>query len=111
LLCWNLNQPPLNVKLKREINRSLFRKEAFHTISWEPDPYNQQFSITEYRIYKKPAGASDADYQLIGVVPDNTFEYIDGYLDPNKAFYYVISSVDSEGFESPKSLPVRNSLS
>ena len=111
LHCWNLNQPPINITLKREMNRSLFKNEAFHTISWEPDPYNQQFSIIEYRIYRKMAAESGMNYQLIGTVSNKTFEFMDRKLDIDKGFDYVVTSVSSDGFESPKSLPVRNSFS
>jgi hypothetical protein len=109
--CWNLNQPPINVTLKREKNSSLFRSEAFHTISWESNPYNQQFSIIEYRIYRKMAAESGMNYRMIGTVSSTTFEFVDRNLDIGKGFDYVVTSVSSDGFESPKSLRVRNSFS
>lgn len=108
LICWNLNQPPLNVSLKREINRSLFRKEALHTITWRPNPYNDQFAIAEYRIYRCDLTQDPQTYQLINKIPGNTFVYVDEYLDVKKTFEYVVTSVDSEGHESPRSPPVAN---
>jgi hypothetical protein len=97
LLCWNLNQPPLNVSLKREINRSLFRTEALHTISWEPNPLNSQFVIAEYRIYRMPIE------EPVGIVSGDTFEYVDRVSDINQTFAYFVTSVDSDGHESPAS--------
>jgi len=107
LLCWSLNQPPADISLKEETNRSLFRKEVFHTLQWSSNPYNNQFIITEYRIYRKER-YGDEGYQLIGTVPGNTFEYRDGpFVEPGE-FDYSITSVDSEGHESPKSESVGN---
>lgn len=103
---WNL--PPINISLSREINRSLFRKEAFHTISWSPHPMNSKFVIIKYKIYKKYDGESDGSYQLIGSVPGDTFEYVDKYLPVDKKFIYVLTSVESSGHESVYSLPVTN---
>lgn len=106
VLCWDLNQPPINLVLKREINRGVFRGEAFNYLSWQPDPWNSRFVIREYKIYRRPANA--ADYQLIGRVDGNIFMYIDGYLKMEDKFAYVVTSVDSDGNESPKSKSVQN---
>jgi hypothetical protein len=108
LICGNLNQPPLSVSLKREINRSLFRKEAFHTITWRPNPYNDLFAIAEYRIYRCDLTRDPQTYRLIASVPGNTFAYGDKYLDVNKRFNYAVTSVDSEGHESSRSQVVGN---
>jgi len=99
LLCWNLNQPPENITVKQDMNRSLFRKEYYNTITWSPNSQNNKFSISEYRIYNKYGG----EYQLIGTVPANMYVYVDGPVDPDNKFIYAITSVDSEGRESPKS--------
>ena len=100
--------PPINVSLKREINRSLFRKEAFHTLSWSSNPENNDLTIINHRIYRKKAGGGDGSYQMIGTVPGNTFIYVDRYLDISEKFVYVITSVESSGHESEKSSSVRN---
>jgi len=102
LLSWNLNQPPMNVSLKREVNRSLFRGEAFNTISWSPNPANSSFVIAEYRVYRKD-DEDDEEYQLIDSVSGNTLAYVDDYLDLADDFVYVVTSVDSDGNESPRS--------
>jgi PKD repeat protein len=100
--------PPTNVSLKREINRSLFRKEAFHTLSWSSNPENFGLTIINYRIYRKKAGEGDGSYHMIGNVSGNTFIYVDGYLDMSEKFVYVITSVESSGHESKKSSSARN---
>jgi len=101
VLCWNFNQPPVNLSYQKETNRSLFRKEALHTISWEPNPLNNQAVIVEYRIYRSIPATTD--YELIGSASGSSFEYVDRVLDTNERFYYTVSSVDSDGHESPKS--------
>jgi hypothetical protein len=106
ILCESSNKPPINLVLEREINRGLFSGEAFNYLSWQPDPWNSRFVIREYKIYRSPVNA--VDYQLIGKVDGNIFMYTDGYLKMEDKFAYVVTSVDSDGNESPKSKPVRN---
>ena len=100
--------PPTHVFLYRAINRSLFRQEAFHTISWSSNPENSGLTIKNYWIYRREAAEGDESYHLIGTVTGKTYEYVDGYLDISKKFVYVVSSVESGGRESNKSLPVGN---
>jgi len=100
--------PPVDILLKRELNRSLFRKEAFHTISWSFNPENEGLTITNYRIYRKEAGAGDESYQPIGTVSGNFFAFVDGYLDASKKFVYAVTSVEASGLESGFSSPVGN---
>ncbi|UCE40768.1 MAG: DUF2341 domain-containing protein [Candidatus Aminicenantes bacterium] len=100
--------PPIDVSLERKINRNLFRKEAFHTISWQLNPNNKDFSIISYRIYRKNANSSEEDFLLLDTVQSGTFRYSDGYLDVSKKYVYVLTSVESGGHESMKSSPVGN---
>jgi PKD repeat protein len=100
--------PPINILLKREINRSLFRKEAFHTISWSFNPGNSSLTIVSYRIYRKEAGNGNESFQLIGTVSGDAFAYVDGYLDVYKKFIYAVTAVESSGHESQFSSLVGN---
>ena len=104
LICWNLCQPPQNVTHAKEVNRSLFRKEIYHRLSWSTHPYNGRFTITEYRIYSEYAGK----YELVGSVSGNTYEYRAGPFSGGEDVKYAITSVDSEGNESPKSQTVES---
>ena len=104
LICWNLCQPPENITLANEVNRSLFRIETYLRLNWSPNPYNNQFTITEYRIYSEYAG----NYELIGSVSGNTYEYRAGPFSGGEDMKYAITSVDSEGNESPKSQTVES---
>ncbi len=101
-------RPPIHVSLKREINRSLFRKEAFHTLSWAANPENVGLTIISYRIYRKEAGKGDENYLLIGTVPGQTLVYVDGYLNISEKFVYAVTSVESSGNESERSATVKN---
>jgi len=103
LLCWNLHQPPINVSLRTEVNRSLFRKELKNTLSWQPNPLNDQFSIVEYRIYRK---VGNNNYENIEAVPANVTEYAELVPTTGQAVSYLLTSVDSEGRESPRSVAV-----
>jgi len=107
LLCSNLHQPPTNISIIREINRSLFVKEYYDHLIWEPDSWNSRFNIVEYRIYRKEV--SDLRYQLLGSVSVDVLVYLDGPTESTKEYEYVLTSVDSEGRESPRSLPVKAS--
>ncbi len=100
--------PPVNISLKRDINKSLFREEAYHTISWAANPDNKYVTIAKYNIYRKLQREGDDKYKLIATVPANTFSYSDKKLDPKLKFHYALTSVDSEGNESKKSNPVGN---
>jgi hypothetical protein len=103
LLCWNLHQPPINVSLRTEINRSLYVKEFYNFLSWEPNPVNDKFSVAEYRIYRR---VSEGKFEHLKTVPANTFEYMDMILRTGEVYKYAVTSVDSEGRESPKSVSV-----
>jgi hypothetical protein len=102
------HQPPVNLSLEREINRSLFVKEAFHTITWEANPLNANIEIWYYRVYRKPAGEGDESYQLIETVSSDIFEYVDGYLDVNASYVYAVTSVNTCLRDSAYSEPVGN---
>jgi len=104
ILCWNLHQPPISVSLKTEINRSLFRKEHKNTLTWQPNPFNDQFPIVEYRIYRK---IGNNDYEMIKAVPVYVTEYADELIPAtDQSVSYFLTSVDSEGRESPRSASV-----
>ncbi len=100
--------PPVSISLKRELNKTLFREEAYHTISWAPNPDNKYVTISSYKIYRKLQNESEDKYKLLATVPATTFQYTDKRLDPKLKFHYALTSVDSEGNESKKSNPVGN---
>jgi fibronectin type 3 domain-containing protein len=106
LLTWNLHQPPINTSVRTEMNRSLFVKEYYNILSWQPNPQNDQFSVVEYKIYRKVSGGQ---YGLVDSVPADTYEYMDLISATGEVLEYALTSVDSEGRESPKSIPAKTS--
>ncbi|MFC2160960.1 hypothetical protein ACFLRX_04840 [Acidobacteriota bacterium] len=110
IICWNLNQAPNNVVLTREVNRSLFRGEAWNTITWDSNSLNSRFNISGYRVYRKETGESDFKYSLLATVLSSTFKYVDYYLKIEDKFSYFITSVDENGNESPWSIEVGNTV-
>jgi len=88
------------------MNRSLFVKEFYNILSWQPNSQNDPFTITEYKIYRRISGHP---YEHIKTVPGNTLEYMELIPATGEVIEYALASVDSEGRESPKSLPVKSS--
>jgi len=106
LQCWSLHQPPDRPSLVEEMNRSLFKKEYYNSVTWSPNSYNDRFVISGYRVYRK--ARSSSTYQLLAAVAGSALEHLDGPFLENEQFDYVISSVDAEGRESPRSSSVGN---
>ncbi len=105
-VCWTLNQPPANISLTKEVNRSLFAKEYYNTLTWSPEVWNNRFTLTAYRVFRK--GVNDNEYRLLATLPTTALSYLDGPVDPKAQYVYALTSVDSNGRESPKSAPVES---
>jgi hypothetical protein len=105
LICSNFHQPPTNISVAIRTNSSLFKKEYYNELTWEPDSWNDRFNIVQYRIYRKET--SDPKYQLLTSVSSNVLSYLDGPVDAAKKYEYRLTSLDSEGSESPWSIPVK----
>lgn len=101
-------RPPLDVALQRLINRSLFLRETINRIAWKPNPDNESFDITEYRIYRKFPGEGDQYYQLIGGVKAGVLEFLDRFLGAHDKYAYAVTAVESGGLESLRSPSVEN---
>lgn len=106
-----LVSPPAGVTLQRAINRSVFLKEAFHTITWNADPKNAKFTLAGYNLYRKLDGAPDSSYVLLAELPPAAFSYVDKRLDAAKIFVYMLQTEDVEGDISAASSTVKNSAS
>jgi hypothetical protein len=106
-----LVSPPAGVTLQRAINRGVFLKEAFHTITWEADPKNAKFALAGYNLYRKLDGAPDASYVLLAELPPTTFSYVDKRLGAAKIYVYMLQTEDVEGDISAASSTVKNSAS
>jgi hypothetical protein len=103
--------PPSDITLQRQINRSLFRKEAYHTFTWAANPRNRnQYDIAEYRIYRRHAEEGDDQYRLLTALPADTFTYEDGPLDYTQKYVYVFTSMDVNGDEGLRSVPLSHEV-
>jgi fibronectin type 3 domain-containing protein len=83
----------------QDINRGLFQGESYSLISWEPNPSNTPFNITEYKIYRKQASTS-FDFTFLAKVSGNSLSFEDQTIDLEKEYLYAVSSVDINGNES-----------
>ena len=93
---------PLNIRYESFLDESLFFSRYVTEIYWERNPKNDNIAeIVFYRIYKKRLGESDVAYRCIGEVDANTFNFRDTDVDKEGIYVYTVTSLDSEGHESP----------
>ncbi len=95
--------PPLNVSLSTVTNSSLFLNEKINVIRWEKNPLNEATQVSHYVIYRKKVGQLDSYYKFLTAVDKNTFEHRDRKLPTNEKYSYVLTTFDTNGFESSKS--------
>ncbi|MGB2907650.1 MAG: hypothetical protein WBB73_11120 [Candidatus Aminicenantaceae bacterium] len=108
LLCWNLVHPPILFSISSDFNRGLFGGEAFHKLTWQPNPDNISFQVAAYRIYRRRLSDSDLDYEPIAELTAGDYTYIDIQPNIQQKFKYYITAVDSIGLESNRSDVVEN---
>ena len=101
LLWWSLNQPPSNVTVSSVTNEGFFQEESYNQITWEPNPYNTQFNIIGYKVYRKERNSENDEYYLLATTSNTSLSYRDANYDTNESYGYAVSSVDAEGVESP----------
>lgn len=99
--------PPLNAACRTVTNSSLFRSEKINIVSWKRNPLNEAITVIQYNIYRKKAGQEDSQYQRIAAVAGYALEYQDRKLSFNEKYYYVITAVDTGGYESVRSNAAR----
>lgn len=93
---------PLNIRWEIIHDDSLFLRRFLVRISWEKNPLNDQVAaVASYRIYRKNAGESDVSYVRIGEVASSEYQYFDKNVGKNSQYVYTVTSVDSQGHESP----------
>jgi len=102
--------PPADIRLIREINRSLARAEAYHTLIWSPNTKNSSFSIERYNIYRRDTSNPADNYRLIGSVGRDSLQFIDIVTPVTKIYAYYITTVLTSGFESSPSALIQNTI-
>ena len=99
--------PPLEVACRTVTNNSLFRREKINILSWKRNPLNQPITVIQYNIYRKKAGQDDSAYQKVASVAGYALEYQDRKLSFDEKYHYVITTVDTGGYESARSNTAR----
>jgi hypothetical protein len=98
---------PVGVACKTVVNSSLFRDEKINVISWARNPLNNAVTIAQYNIFRKKTSEADSTYKLIKSSGAGVFEYQDRKLSFSDQYQYVITAVETGGFESARSSPAR----
>jgi len=84
-------KPAVDIVLATTVDGSLARK--VNTLSWHRNPVNAGIPLREYGIYRKGAGDADGDFQKIGAVRSDTFEYSDAGLPLDRKFVYCLTAI------------------
>jgi hypothetical protein len=72
------------------------------TLTWQAvTPGAGQFPIIGYNVFRSTM--SGQPYSQVNTTPISGLQYIDGGLTSGSTYYYVITSVDSKGNQSPAS--------
>lgn len=91
--------PPVNIQAK------ILMREKLISLSWEKNPQNSPtIKVKNYKIYRKTQ--SQAVFTLIETTAAGIFKYEDENISLNNNYVYALTTVSSDGFESPKSSPV-----
>jgi len=99
--------PPLGVTCRTVVNNSLFRSEKINIIAWRKNPLNDAVTLFQYNIYRKIAGQDESPYEKIGSVGGTLLEYMDRRLPFTESYQYVVTAVETGGYESRISSVVR----
>jgi uncharacterized repeat protein (TIGR02543 family) len=86
--------PPVSLRGKKEINRSLLLAQYINTLSWEAHPEN--IGIEKYRIYLK----QDVVMKQLGEVGAGTLSYWHIGVEKDAEYTYGICAVNQSGQES-----------
>lgn len=100
---WGAVLAPDNLALTKVENSYVFYKEYINRLTWQANTKNT-FSVTSYRIYRKPQGSSNSAYELLADVGPWTFSYDDRGLGKNDQYTYGVATVDEKGRESQKAV-------
>jgi len=92
--------PPLGVSCRTVVNSSLFRREKINVVSWLNNPLNNAVAVFQYNIYRKKSDQEETQFQKIGSVSGALLEYQDRRLAFSESYDYVVTAVESGGFES-----------
>lgn len=97
-------QPPLTILLDSRLDASETRK--INRIAWANNPANAGIPMTSTKVFRKPAGAADSAFGLIGSVGPPAVQYEDLNLDVQTKYAYRLTFLAQSGDESDPSSTV-----
>jgi len=97
---------PINVALTTALNKILFYSEKMNTITFAKNTDNDDSMVASYKLYRRKAEEADDKFTLLATLNTSTFKYDDRKLPLSQKYAYALSTVDSEGNESPKTTAV-----
>lgn len=93
---------PLNIRWETFKDESMFLTRYIVNVKWEKNPSNNEIAeVVLYRIYRKENHADPASFKYIGKVGAQIFTYDDYDIEKKDKYSYTVTSVDSQGHESP----------
>ncbi len=93
---------PLNIRWETFNDDSMFLTRYITNVKWEKNPNNNKIvEVILYRIYRKENHADPITFKYIGEVDAQLFTYDDYDIDEKDKYSYTVTSVDSQGHESP----------
>ncbi|MGB8953141.1 MAG: hypothetical protein WCC06_10830 [Candidatus Aminicenantales bacterium] len=96
--------PPLDLSLDTQLNDAQTHK--INTLAWNRNPQNKNFTITNYKVFRKNAQEGDQAFSSIATVSGDTYRYVDSSLPLNQKYTYACTAVSQGGTESDMSVSV-----
>jgi subtilisin family serine protease len=90
--------PPVNLSAEQETNKSFLQTEFINVLTWEHNPFNDDRTIINYRIYLVNNGGQ---LTSLAEVDGSTFTYWHRNVNKRETTSYGVTAVDDSGEESP----------
>jgi len=90
---------PTNAQIQRIAVNYGFFKVYTNRLTWQANTQNS-VDISSYRIYRKAKDAAESAWSLFVDLPGSSTTYDDRGLRKDQLFFYRITAVSSQGFES-----------
>jgi hypothetical protein len=90
--------PPTSLAVASEVGGGPRKKD--NTLTWATNAQNKENEVSKYKIYRKKADSSDAEYGLVAAVGPDVFSYRDRDLVNDQKFAYNMTTLSTNGNES-----------
>ena len=90
--------PPLQFDVASEVGNAPRKKN--NTLTWAKNPANKDSEVSKYKIFRKKAGQSSEEFDLIGSVGPVVFSYRDRDLINDQKYTYNMTTSSTFGNES-----------